>query len=71
MFVCERSCDPHYVFYIINRNDSTKNSTQPITSTLEILLRPPHMFYRTSLTIFSMWFCVANDCKRIYELLKR
>ncbi|KAL5968610.1 mRNA-decapping enzyme 1A [Taenia solium] len=71
LFVCERSSDPHYVFHIINRNDSTKNSTQSITSTLEILLKPPHMFYRTSLTIFSMWFCVGNDCRRIYELLKR
>ncbi|VDK21351.1 unnamed protein product [Taenia asiatica] len=71
LFVCERSSDPRYVFHIINRNDSTKNSTQSITSTLEILLKPPHMFYRTSLTIFSMWFCVGNDCKRIYELLKR
>ncbi|VDM33227.1 unnamed protein product [Hydatigera taeniaeformis] len=71
LFVCERSSDPHYAFHVINRNDSTKNSTQPITSSLEILLRPPHMFYRTSLTIFSMWFCVTSDCKRIYELLKR
>ncbi|CDS43214.1 mRNA decapping enzyme 1A [Echinococcus multilocularis] len=71
LFVCERSSNPQYVFHVINRNDSSKNSTQPITSTLEILLRPPHIFYRTSLTIFSMWFCVSNDCKRIYELLKR
>ncbi|KAM7535667.1 hypothetical protein Aperf_G00000100904 [Anoplocephala perfoliata] len=71
LYICERSSHPHYTLYIVNRQNSSKNFTQPLISSVELLLRPPHIFFRNSKNVFSLWFFAANDTSRIYDLLKR
>nr|CDS32439.2 mRNA decapping enzyme 1A [Hymenolepis microstoma] len=70
LFVVERSSQPNFAFYIVNRQNSRKNFTQPLTSSVELLLRPPHIFFRTTKTVFSLWFFSSIDTERIYNLLK-
>ncbi|KAM3178871.1 hypothetical protein ACTXT7_001701 [Hymenolepis weldensis] len=70
LFVVERSSQPIYTFYIVNRQNSKKNFTQPLTSSVELLLRPPHIFFRTTKIVFSLWFFSSVDTERIYNLLK-
>ncbi|VDN99584.1 unnamed protein product [Rodentolepis nana] len=70
LFAVERSSQPYFAFYIVNRQNSSKNYTQPLTSSIELLLRPPHIFFRTTKSVFSLWFFSSIDTERIYNLLK-